>query len=119
VKKYRDNDGDVWEEQEDGSYRSFFEDGSYYEEESKHDVERFWGPLAVVIDVKNFRVVQTVAAFGYPKGMIWGPYIEREQAEKRVELLESKGGAGLIDEGDFGPACAAVRPAHENGSEEV
>jgi hypothetical protein len=66
-----------------------------------------------------YRVVQTVAAFGYPKGKIWGPYIERKDAEARVELLEAKGGAGLIDEGDFGPACAAVRPAYENGLEEV
>ncbi|MET9816925.1 hypothetical protein [Streptomyces sp. NPDC006355] len=69
--------------------------------------------------MKTFRVVQTVPAFGYPKGKIWGPYIEREDAEKRVELLEEKGGSGLIDEGDFGPACAAVRPPYENGSEKV
>lgn len=66
-----------------------------------------------------FRVVQTVAAFGYPKGKIWGPYIEDKDALKRVETLESVGGSGLVDEGDFGPACAAVRPAYENGSEEV
>jgi hypothetical protein len=117
--KYQDNDGDVWEEEADGSYRVYFEDGSYAEEMNKHDVERYWGPLTVVTEPTNFRVVQTVAAFGYPKGMTWGPYIGREDAEKRVELLETKGGAGLIDEGHFGPACAAVRPAYENGSEEV
>jgi hypothetical protein len=69
--------------------------------------------------MKNFRVVQTVECFSYLKGKIWGPYITKEDAEKRVALLEGKGGSGLIDEGDFGSACAAVRPPYENGSEKV
>lgn len=75
--------------------------------------------MVLEAEMKMFRVVQTVEAFKYPKGMIWGPYISKEDAEKRVELLESVGGAGLIDEGDFGPACAAVRPSYEDGTEKV
>lgn len=68
---------------------------------------------------KTFRVVQTVAAFKYPKGKIWGPYADIEDAEKRVETLEHFKGAGLIDEGDFGPPCTAVRPPYEDGMEKV
>lgn len=69
--------------------------------------------------MEMFRVVQTVAAFGYPKGKVWGTYIAKKDAEKRVEILESVNGCGLIDEGDFGPACAAVRPSYEDGTEKV
>lgn len=69
--------------------------------------------------MQMFRVVQTVAAFKYPKGKIWGPYTTQEHAEQRVATLEAFQGAGLIDEGDFGPACAAVRPPYEDGNEEV
>ena len=36
-----------------------------------------------------------------------------------VETLEYFKGSGLIDEGEFGEPCAAVRPAVEDGSEEV
>lgn len=67
----------------------------------------------------NYRVVQTVEAFKYPKGTIWGPYTKKEDAAKRVETLESFKGCGLIDEGEFGDPCSAVRPAYEDGTEEV
>jgi hypothetical protein len=119
MKRFRDSDGDVWEEQEDGSFTCFFVDGTAAKEKNFADLEYCWGPLTLITDVKMFRVVQTVAAFKYPKGKVWGPYIAKEDAERRVKTLESVGGSGLVDEGDFGPACAAVRPAYENGTEEV
>lgn len=66
-----------------------------------------------------YRVIQTVAGFEYPLGKIWGPYIDRADAERRVETLESFKCVGLIQEGDFGPACVAVRPPYEDGTEKV
>ncbi len=52
-----------------------------------------------------FRVVQTVSAFRYPEGKIWGPYADRIDASDRVALLREFGGDGVIESGEFGAPC--------------
>lgn len=52
-----------------------------------------------------FRVVQTVSAFQYPVGKIWGPYVEELDASDRVHLLREFGGDGVIESGEFGAPC--------------
>ncbi|MER7922138.1 hypothetical protein ABTY96_03205 [Streptomyces sp. NPDC096057] len=56
-----------------------------------------------------FRVVQTVSAFHYPEGKIWGPYVEQVDAEKRVGTLRSFHGDGVIESGEFGTPCGLRR----------
>lgn len=52
-----------------------------------------------------FRVRQTVSAFRYPVGKIWGPYEEKCDAEQRVGTLRSFDGDGDIEDGEFGDPC--------------
>jgi hypothetical protein len=52
-----------------------------------------------------FRVVQTVSAFRYPEGKLWGPYEEHLDASARVALLREFGGNGVIESGEFGAPC--------------
>lgn len=52
-----------------------------------------------------FRVVQTVSAFQYPEGKVWGPYEEKGDADERVATLRSFRGDGVIEEGEFGAPC--------------
>jgi hypothetical protein len=52
-----------------------------------------------------FRVVQTVEAFRYPVGKVWGPYEEKADADERVATLRSFRGDGVIEEGEFGTPC--------------
>jgi hypothetical protein len=60
-----------------------------------------------------YRVVQTVAAFEYPAGKVWGPYTDKVDADQRVATLRSFSGDGVIEEGDFGTPCRMtdVRPS--------
>lgn len=60
--------------------------------------------------MKSFRVVQTLAAFEYPAGKVWGPYAERMDAEARVKTLREFRGDGVIERGDFGTPCGMRRP---------
>lgn len=55
-----------------------------------------------------YRVIQTVEAFRYPAGKVWGPYLERLDAEQRIETLRERGGDGVIEYGDFGQPCVAT-----------
>lgn len=50
----------------------------------------------------SFRVVQTVPAFRYPEGKVWGPYAEKVDAELRVKTLREFKGDGVIEHGEFG-----------------
>lgn len=52
-----------------------------------------------------FRVVQTVEAFSYPVGKIWGPYEEEVDAQERVATLRDFRGDGVIESGEFGAPC--------------
>ena len=52
--------------------------------------------------MSDFRVVQTVSAFHYPEGKVWGPYVEKVDAEQRVGTLRSFDGDGVIEHGEFG-----------------
>ncbi|MDX2575936.1 hypothetical protein PV332_10630 [Streptomyces scabiei] len=56
-----------------------------------------------------FRVVQTVSAFKYPEGKLWGPYVEQIDANDRVALLREFGGDGVIESGEFGAPCGLAR----------
>lgn len=62
-----------------------------------------------------YRVVQTVEAFSYPAGKLWGPYLEKTDAEQRVGTLRSFKGDGVIEEGEFGTPARAVRPVDAGG----
>lgn len=57
-----------------------------------------------------YRVRQTVPAFRYPVGKVWGPYVERCDAEERVGTLRKFDGDGVIEEGEFGTPAVALRP---------
>lgn len=48
MKAYRCADGWVWEEQPDGSLRSYDEKGGYYQEPSLKSLELWSGPLTEV-----------------------------------------------------------------------
>jgi hypothetical protein len=63
----------------------------------------------------TFRVVQTVEAFRYPVGKIWGPYAERIDAEERIATLRKHKGDGVIEFGDFGTPCAQAVPVPDGG----
>lgn len=52
-----------------------------------------------------FRVVQTVSAFRYPEGKVWGPYADEVDAQQRVATLRSFDGDGVIESGEFGAPC--------------
>ncbi|GGX26708.1 hypothetical protein [Streptomyces chryseus] len=52
-----------------------------------------------------FRVVQTVPAFRYPAGKIWGPYVEEVDAQQRLGTLREFKGDGVIESGEFGAPC--------------
>lgn len=54
-----------------------------------------------------FRVVQTVSAFRYPEGKVWGPYVDECDAQQRVATLRSVGGDGVIEDGEFGAPCGS------------
>lgn len=59
----------------------------------------------------SFRVVQTVSAFHYPEGKIWGPYVEQLDANDRVALLREFGapcGMNLVGAGGGGGLLAAA-----------
>lgn len=58
----------------------------------------------------SYRVIQTVEAFRYPVGKVWGPYTEKPDADERVKTLRSFHGDGVIEEGEFGTPAVAVRP---------
>lgn len=62
-----------------------------------------------------FRVVQTAEAFRYPKGKIWGPYVEQLDANDRVALLREFGGDGVIESGEFGAPCGILVSAGDGG----
>lgn len=52
-----------------------------------------------------FRVIQSVEAFRYSEGKIWGPYVDRVDAEQRVGTLREFKGDGEIEAGEFGTPC--------------
>jgi hypothetical protein len=56
--------------------------------------------------VTTYRVVQTVEAFRYPVGKVWGPYVDQVDAQQRVATLKSVGGDGVIESGEFGTGAA-------------
>ncbi|MFB7114080.1 hypothetical protein [Streptomyces sp. NPDC056291] len=62
-----------------------------------------------------FRVVQTVSAFLYPEGKIWGPYAEEVDAQERVKTLRSFDGDGVIESGEFGTPCGILVGAGGGG----
>lgn len=53
----------------------------------------------------TYRVVQTVPAFEYEPGKIWGPYVDELDAHDRVALLREFKGDGVIESGEFGAPC--------------
>lgn len=62
-----------------------------------------------------FRVVQTMSAFQYPEGKIWGPYVEELDAQERVKTLRSFDGDGVIESGEFGTPCGLLVSAGGGG----
>ncbi|WP_282203927.1 hypothetical protein [Kitasatospora fiedleri] len=54
----------------------------------------------------EYRVVQTVEAFRYPVGKVWGPYLEEVDAQQRLATLKNFGGDGVIESGEFGTGVA-------------
>lgn len=63
----------------------------------------------------SFRVVQTVSAFRYPEGKVWGPYIEETDAQERLATLKDFGGDGVIEHGEFGTPCGVVLAGSDGG----
>jgi hypothetical protein len=62
-----------------------------------------------------WRVVQTVEAFRYPVGKVWGPYLDEPDAHERVSLLRRHNGDGVIEDGEFGAPVTALRPVDVGG----
>ncbi|MET9126943.1 hypothetical protein [Streptomyces sp. NPDC004528] len=62
-----------------------------------------------------FRVVQTVEAFRYPVGKVWGPYEDKADADERVSTLRSFRGDGVIEDGEFGAPCGILVSAGDGG----
>ncbi|MFJ9616696.1 hypothetical protein [Streptomyces noursei] len=58
----------------------------------------------------TIRVVQTIGAFGYPEGTVWGPYTHLCDALERIQLLRRYKGDGKMQAGDWEP-CGMTRPA--------
>ncbi|MFD8595412.1 hypothetical protein ACFV1L_10460 [Kitasatospora sp. NPDC059646] len=54
----------------------------------------------------EYRVIQTVEAFRYSVGRVWGPYLEEVDAQQRLATLKSFGGDGVIEQGEFGAGVA-------------
>lgn len=48
LRKFRDADGDVWEEQLDGAFRFTNPDGGYQTEIDEDTLGNWWGPLTEV-----------------------------------------------------------------------
>lgn len=63
----------------------------------------------------SYRVVQTVAAFEYPAGKVWGPYTEDVDAQQRLATLRSFKGDGVVEDGEFGAPCAMREPVDAGG----
>lgn len=63
----------------------------------------------------SYRVIQTVEAFEYPVGKVWGPYVAKCDADERVKTLRSLDGDGVIEDGEFGAPCAMREPADVGG----
>jgi hypothetical protein len=62
-----------------------------------------------------WRVVQTKEAFRYSAGKVWGPYLEKIDAEQRVGTLRDYGGDGVIEDGEFGSPVLSRRPVDVGG----
>lgn len=62
-----------------------------------------------------YRVIQTVEAFEYPAGKVWGPYTAEVDAQQRLATLRSFKGDGVIEDGEFGAPCFSREPADAGG----
>lgn len=63
----------------------------------------------------SYRVIQTVAAFRYPAGKVWGPYTCEDFAQDQLAKIRRYDGDGVIEEGEFGAPAVALRPVDVGG----